>query len=66
MLPAPEEQEARIPKVKDATLPDIQAVVAQVKIFLDKARRALEDNDLDGAETLNTKARVLLNELEGG
>jgi hypothetical protein len=35
----------------------------QIKTFLAKAKQALIDNDLDGAQTLATKAKVLLDEL---
>jgi outer membrane biosynthesis protein TonB len=41
------------------------AVLLQVKLFLEKARTAVVSNDLDGATTLTTKARVLLDELQG-
>lgn len=37
--------------------------VAQIKTFLEKAKLALNQADLDGAHTLVTKARVLLNEI---
>ena len=38
----------------------------QIKTFLDKAKKALEQEDLDGANTLVTKAKVLLDELTKG
>ena len=57
-------QEARLSKLKEPTTSDAQAVWMQIKNFLAKARQAVEDNDLDGAQTLNTKARVLLDELQ--
>lgn len=40
-----------------------QQTVEQVKTFLEKAKIALNQADLDGAHTLVTKARVLLNEI---
>jgi phosphoribosylformimino-5-aminoimidazole carboxamide ribonucleotide (ProFAR) isomerase len=35
----------------------------QIRTFLQKAKAALELDDLDGAHTLATKAKVLLDEL---
>lgn len=40
-----------------------QTTVTQIKTFLAKAKDALNQEDLDGAHTLITKAKVLLNEL---
>ena len=40
-----------------------QETVNQIKTFLDKARQALGTDDVDGAHTLATKAKVLLDEL---
>ena len=40
-----------------------QQTVAQIKTFLTKAKDALNQDDLDGANTLVTKAKVLLDEL---
>ncbi|HEY0797041.1 MAG TPA: hypothetical protein VGD64_14815 [Acidisarcina sp.] len=40
-----------------------QQTASQIRAFLQKARTALELNDLDGAHTLATKAKVLLDEL---
>jgi hypothetical protein len=37
--------------------------VSQIKSFLSKAKSALNNDDLDGAQTLATKAKVLLEEL---
>jgi hypothetical protein len=39
--------------------------VAQIRSFLDQAQRALHNGDIDGAHTLATKARTLLDELTG-
>lgn len=38
----------------------------QIHTFLTKAQQALDQDDLDGANTLATKAKVLLNELTKG
>ena len=57
-------QETRLKKEKTPAGADAQAVLVQVQAFLAKARQAVADNDLDGASTLNTKARVLLDELQ--
>jgi hypothetical protein len=40
-----------------------QETVGQIKTFLQKARQALQVDDVDGAKTLATKAKVLLEEL---
>lgn len=40
-----------------------QATSSQIKTFLQKARQALAVDDLEGAQTLTTKAKVLLAEL---
>ena len=40
-----------------------QVTAAQIRSFLTKARQALGQGDLDGAHTLGTKAKVLLDEL---
>lgn len=40
-----------------------QVTSTQIKTFLSRAKQALSDNDLDGAQTLATKAKVLLDEL---
>ena len=57
-------QETRLSKIKEPSTSDGKAVEMQVHAFLMKARQAVAENDLDGAQTLNTKARVLLDELE--
>jgi hypothetical protein len=44
---------------------DQTKTVAQIRSFLDQAERALHNGDLDGAQTLATKAKTLLNELTG-
>lgn len=40
-----------------------QTTATETRSFLDKARQALAQGDLDGAHTLGTKAKVLLDEL---
>ncbi len=64
MLDEIQAQEGRLSKAKEGSTSDAQAVRLQVRTFLSKARQAIAENDLDGAQTLNTKARVLLDELE--
>ena len=49
--------------IKRSLSADEQLTSAQIKTFLTKAKQALVDNDLDGAQTLATKAKVLLDEL---
>jgi hypothetical protein len=44
---------------------DQNKTVAQIRSFLDQAQRALHNNDVDGAHTLATKAKTLLDELTG-
>jgi hypothetical protein len=44
---------------------DQTKTAAQIRSFLDQAQRALHNGDLDGAHTLATKAKTLLDELTG-
>jgi hypothetical protein len=44
---------------------DQNKTVAQIRSFLDQAQRALQNGDVDGANTLATKAKTLLDELTG-
>jgi hypothetical protein len=44
---------------------DQNKTVAQIHSFLDQAQRALHNGDVDGANTLATKAKTLLDELTG-
>jgi hypothetical protein len=44
---------------------DQNKTAAQIRSFLDQAQRALHNGDLDGAHTLATKAKTLLDELTG-
>lgn len=57
-------QEVRVKKAQSLKNPAAEAILVQVKTFLGKARQAVEENDLDGARTLNMKATVLLDELQ--
>ncbi len=65
MLSEIQSQELRLSRLKEVAGSEIAAVQVQVRSFLAKARQAVTENDLDGAQTLNTKARVLLDELVG-
>lgn len=49
--------------IKRGLTSDEQLTSTQIKTFLTKAREALAENDLDGAQTLANKAKVLLEEL---
>lgn len=44
---------------------DQEKTVVQIRSFLDQAQRALQKDDVDGAHTLATKAKTLLDELTG-
>jgi hypothetical protein len=44
---------------------DQNKTVVQIRSFLEQAVRALHNNDVDGAHTLATKAKTLLDELTG-
>jgi hypothetical protein len=44
---------------------DQNKTVAQIRSFLEQAQRALHNGDIDGAHTLATKAKTLLDELTG-
>jgi hypothetical protein len=50
--------------IKRALDPREQRTAAQIRTFLAKANNALQAGDLDGANTLTVKARVLLSELQ--
>jgi hypothetical protein len=49
--------------IKRTLTADEQVTATQIRTFLTKSRQALEQDDLDGANTLVTKAKVLLGEL---
>jgi hypothetical protein len=49
--------------IKRTLSPQEEETVVQIRTFLTKARVALSNEDLDGAFTLATKAKVLLDEL---
>jgi hypothetical protein len=44
---------------------DQNKTVVQIRSFLEQAQRALHNGDIDGAHTLATKAKTLLDELTG-
>jgi hypothetical protein len=50
-------------EIKRPLSQDEQTTAAQIRTFLAKAKDALTEEDLDGANTLVTKAKVLLTEL---
>ena len=52
--------------IKRSLSSDEQATAMQIRTFLTKAKQALDQDDLDGANTLVTKAKVLLGELTKG
>ena len=49
--------------IKHTLTSDEQETAAEIRTFLAKAKKALDQDDLDGAYTLVTKAKVLLDEL---
>src|SRR5271155_2879254 len=49
--------------IKHTLTPQEQETATQIRTFLNKAKQALGNEDLDGAYTLATKAKVLLDEL---
>jgi len=49
--------------IKRSLNSDEQLTSTQIKTFLTRAKQALADNDLDGAQTLADKAKQLLQEL---
>jgi hypothetical protein len=52
--------------IKRTLTSDEQQTATQIRTFLTKAKKALDQDDLDGANTLVTKAKVLLDELTKG
>jgi hypothetical protein len=55
--------ESELNNIKHSLNAEEQLTATQIKTFVAKAKQALADNDLDGAQTLATKAKVLLEEL---
>ena len=49
--------------IKRTLSPSEQETAAQIRVYLKQAKKALTVDDLDGASTLATKAKVLLEEL---
>ncbi len=64
VLRAIQSEEGRLSKIKEPASVEGKSLEAQVRSFLVKAREAVAENDLDGAQTLNMKARVLIDELQ--
>jgi hypothetical protein len=58
-----EKTEMGLNGIKRSLSADEQKTAAQIRSFITKARDALKADDLDGARTLSTKARLLLDEL---
>jgi hypothetical protein len=58
-----ETTEKSLNDLKRTLTPAEQETTVQIRTFLTKARRALSQDDLDGAHTLAIKAKVLLDEL---
>jgi hypothetical protein len=55
--------ESGLNNIKRALTKPEQETATEIRSFLQKAKAALEADDLDGAHTLATKAKVLLDEL---
>lgn len=58
--------EKALNKIKRPLNKEEETTATQIRTYLDKARKALNQADLDGAHTLVTKARVLLKEIAHG
>lgn len=50
-------------QIKRALSPEERTTIVQIRTFLQQAEHALENGDPDGARTLATKAKLLLDEL---
>jgi hypothetical protein len=55
--------EKNLNEIKRPLTAQEQETATQIRTFLTKAKQALTQDDLDGAQTLSTKAKVLLEEL---
>ncbi len=55
--------ERGLQEIKRALSSEEQTTAAQIRAFLDQAKKALANGDSDGAHTLATKAKLLLEEL---
>ena len=55
--------ESGLNNIRRSLSPSEQETAAQIRIYLKQAKKALSVDDLDGASTLATKAKVLLEEL---
>jgi hypothetical protein len=58
-----DDTEKGLSAIKRALNSDEQTTAAEIRTFLSKAKQALSQDDLAGANTLVTKAKVLLDEL---
>jgi hypothetical protein len=58
--------EKSLGKIKRPLSKEEEITITQIRTFLEKAKQALNQADLDGAHTLVTKARVLLKEIAQG
>ena len=58
--------EKSLGKIKGPLSKEEETTIMQIRTFLEKAKQALNQADLDGAHTLVTKARVLLKEIAQG
>lgn len=54
----------RLNGIRRTLNPKEQRTASQIRTFLSKAKNALQAGDLDGANTLTVKARVLLSEIQ--
>lgn len=58
--------EKSLGKIRRPLSKEEETTITQIRTFLEKAKQALNQADLDGAHTLVTKARVLLKEIAQG
>lgn len=58
-----DQTEKGLSAIKRSLTPEEQTTVTEIRTFLTKAKQALSQDDLAGANTLVTKAKVLLDEL---
>lgn len=58
-----DETEKGLSSIKRSLKPEEQTTATEIRTFLTKAKQALSQDDLTGANTLVTKAKVLLDEL---
>jgi ribosomal protein S20 len=58
-----DDTEKGLSAIKRTLKPEEQTTATEIRTFLTKAKQALSQDDLAGANTLVTKAKVLLDEL---